>query len=311
MKYMTSPNAFAILCFTLIFCLLACGKEKELSKEEAFEQFMKKELHKKGKDQKVKAFMLSHYSFENSENLYYKGVSDDQNVSVFVEDENGDIVYSFRLVAEDEDYDYDDGFAVFLTKGDRESVNTENFSSNFRELAYFLFETDKEYTREVFESFSEYIQETMDLAKVNAKRYNLSVYSYGNLKSKFVIKREGTYGGKDKWYIKTKDGAKSAIYDYEGIPLQEFWNYEKDSYNPSVLDYDLTEYSWVGWGGNDATLQARSNCQDQLSAGKLNTQFVERCEGVVYPNCGKLHATNLLLKYKNEYYGIDQWFKIL
>ena len=79
---MTSPNAFAILCFTLIFCLLACGKEKELSKEEAFEQFVKKELHKKGKDQEVKAFMLSHYSFENSEQLYYKGVSDDQNVSV-------------------------------------------------------------------------------------------------------------------------------------------------------------------------------------------------------------------------------------
>lgn len=303
MKYMTSPNAFAILCFTLIFCLLACGKEKELSKEEAFEQFVNKELHKKGKDQEVKAFMLSHYSFKNSEELYYKGESDNQNASVFVEDKNGDIVYSFRLVAEDEDYDYDDGFAVFLTKGNRESVNTENFSSNFRELAYFLFETDKEYTREDFESFSEYIQETMDLAKVNAKRYNLSVYSYGNLKSKFVITREGTYGGKDKWYIKTKDGAKSAIYDYEGMPLQEFWNYEKAS---------PTEDAWVGWGGNnEVTLSARYSWQEQLSAGKLNTQFVERCEGVVYPNCGKPHATNLLLKYKNEFYGIDQWFKIL
>jgi len=297
---MISPNAFAILCFTLIFCLLACGKEKELSKEEAFEQFVKKELHKKGKDQKVKAFMLSHYSFKNSEELYYKGESDNQNVSVFVEDENGDIVYSFRLVAEDENYD--DGFAVFLTKGDRESVNTENFSSNFRKLAYFLFETDKEYTRDDFESFSEYIQETMDLAKVNAKRYNLSVYAFSNLKSKFVIKGEGTHYAKEKWYIKTKDGAKSAIYDYEGMPLQEFWNYEKAS---------PTEDAWVGWGGNDVTLQARFNYQEQLSAGKLNTQFVERCEGVVYPNCGKPHATNLLLKYKNEYYGIDQWFKIL
>jgi hypothetical protein len=95
------------------------------------------------------------------------------------------------------------------------------------------------------------------------------------------------------------------------MPLQEFWNYEKDSFDPAGLDYDLTEYSWVGWGGNDATLQARFNYQEQLSAGKLNTQFVERCEGVVYPNCGKPHATNLLLKYKNEYYGIDQWFKIL
>ena len=303
MKYMISPNAFAILCFTLIFCLLACGKEKELSKEEAFEQFVNKELHKKGKDQKVKAFMLSHYSFENSENLYYKGVSDNQNVSVFVEDENGDIVYSFRLVAEDEDYDYDDGFAVFLTKGDRESVNTENFSSNFRELAYFLFETDKEYTRDDFDSFSEYIQETMDLAKVNAKRYNLSIYSYSNLKSKFVIKREGTYGGKDKWYIKTKDGAKSAIYDYEGMPLQDFWNYEKDALTQ--------EDTWVTWPDNLATLKVIYNFQEELSAGKLNTQFVERCEGVVYPNCGKPHATNLFLKYKNEYYGIDQWFKIL
>ena len=303
MKYMISPNAFAILCFTLIFCLLACGKEKELSKEEAFEQFVKKELHKKGKDQKVKAFMLSHYSFKNSEELYYKGVSDNQNVSVFVQDENGDIVYSFRLVAEDEDYDYDDGFAVFLTKGDRESVNTENFNSNFRELAYFLFETDKEYTRDDFDSFSEYIQETMDLAKVNAKRYNLSVYSYGNLKSKFVIKREGTYCCKDKWYIKTKDGAKSAIYDYEGMPLQDFWNYEKDALTQ--------EDTWVTWPDNLATFKVRSICQEELSAGKLNTQFVERCEGVVYPNCGKPHATNLLLKYKNEYYGIDQWFKIL
>jgi len=298
---MISPNAFAILCFTLIFCLLACGKEKELSKEEAFEQFVKKELHKKGKDQKVKAFMLSHYSFKNSEELYYKGESDNQNVSVFVEDENGDILYSFRLVAEDEDYD--DGFAVFLTKGDRESVNTENFSSNFRKLAYFLFETDKEYTRDYFESFSEYIQETMDLAKVNAKRYNLSVYAFSNLKSKFVIKSEGTHYAKKKWYIKTKDGAKSAIYDYEGMPLQEFWNYEKAS---------PTEDTWVGWRGNfTATLKVRSNLKEQLSAGKLNTQFVERCEGVVYPNCGKPHATNLLLKYKNEYYGIDQWFKIL
>lgn len=293
---MTSPNAFTILCFTLIFCLLACGKEKELSKEEAFEQFVNKELHKGGKDQEVKAFMLSHYSFKNSEELYYKGESDNQNVSVFVEDENGDIVYSFRLVAEDEDYD--DGFAVFLTKGDRESVNTENFntenfSSNFRELAYFLFETDKEYTRDDFESFSEYIQETMDLAKVNAKRYNLSVYPYGNLKSKFVIKGEGTYGRKDKWYIKTKDGAKSAIYDYEGMPLQEFWNYEKAS---------PTEDTWVGLGSDEV---------DHFREAKLNTQFVERCEGVVYPNCGKPHATNLFLKYKNEFYGIDQWFKIL
>ena len=303
MKYMISPNAFAILCFTLIFCLLACGKEKELSKEEAFEQFVKKELHKKGKDQEVKAFMLSHYSFENSEQLYYKGVSDDQNVSVFVEDENGDILYSFRLVAEDEDYDYDGGFDVFLTKGNRESVNTENLNRNFRELAYFLFETDKEYTRDDFESFSEYIQETMDLAKVNAKRYNLSIYSYSNLKSKFVIKREGTYGGKDKWYIKTKDGVKSAIYDFEGIPLQEFWNYEKDS---------PTEDAWVGWERPfETTLVARYSLLNAFSAGKLNTQFIERCEGVVYPNCGKPHATNLLLKYKNEYYGIDQWFKIL
>ena len=301
MKYMTSPNAFAILCFTLIFCLLACGKEKELSKEEAFEQFVNKELHKKGKDQEVKAFMLSHYSFKNSENLYYKGVSDDQNVSVFVEDKNGDIVYSFRLVAEDEDYDYDDGFAVFLTKGNRESVNTENFSSNFRELAYFLFETDKEYTRDDFESFSEYIQETMDLAKVNAKRYNLSVYPYGNLKSKFVIKREGTYR-KDKWYIKTKDGAKSAIYDYEGMPLQVFWNYDKSS---------PIEDTWVGLGSDEVGQDARASCMHNFREAKLNTQFVERCEGVVYPNCGKPHATNLFLIYKNEYYGIDQWFKIL
>lgn len=298
---MTSPNAFAILCFALIFCLLACGKEKELSKEEAFEQFVNKELHKKGKDQEVKAFMLSHYSFKNSENLYYKGVSDDQNVSVFVEDKNGDIVYSFRLVAEDEDYDYDDGFAVFLTKGNRESVNTENFSSNFRELAYFLFETDKEYTRDDFESFSEYIQETMDLAKVNAKRYNLSVYSYGNLKSKFVITREGTYR-KDKWYIKTKDGAKSAIYDYEGMPLQEFWNYEKAS---------PTEDTWVGLGSDEVGQGARASCMHNFREAKLNTQFIERCEGVVYPNCGQPHATNLFLKYKNEFYGIDQWFKIL
>ena len=301
MKYMTSPNAFAILCFTLIFCLLACGKEKELSKEEAFEQFVKKELHKKGKDQEVKAFMLSHYSFKNSENLYYKGVSDDQNVSVFVEDENGDISYSFRLVAEDEDYDYDDGFAVFLTKGDRESVNTENFSSNFRKLAYFLFETYVENSREDFESFSEYIQETMDLAKVNAKRYNLSVYSYSNLKSKFVLKDDGTYR-RDKWFIKTKDGSTSEIYDFEGFPLQYFWHYYKSS---------PTEDTWARLGSNFATEIARKNSEEAFRQTKLNTQFIERCEGVVYPNCGQPHATNLFLKYKNEFYGIDQWFKIL
>ena len=79
----------------ILFFLASCSDDP--TKQEVFEEFVKEQLPGKGKDLRVKKFVLEHYNFLNEEELFNGDEYDTNHVCLFIKD-GKEFIYSFRLV---------------------------------------------------------------------------------------------------------------------------------------------------------------------------------------------------------------------
>ena len=276
----------------IIFCcvvFLGTGCSKELSKEEEFKEFVTSELNGPGKEKKVKKFILEHFSFANEGDLYFEGEYDTNNVCLFIENpEYSYTEYSFRLVKDNSDEGYSEGFKVYCTTGETD----EEFDNDFKKLAFFLYNSynkDKNHKTELYEHFE--IKKIINELKERIKVANINLVKRGFKKIDLSsISNRIDHNG----FLNLKGGLKSPILDASRhiIRISSDDLSEDDIYVGSIVRY-----------------MDENKFNDNLNNYK--TDFLEKCEGQQFENCNEPHSTNLFIYYKGTYYGIDQWEKFL
>lgn len=268
----------------ILFFLTSCTDDP--TKQDVFEDFVKEQLPGKGKDKKVQDFILKHYNFLNEEELFNGDEYDTNHVCLFLK--NGDdFNYSFRLVADREREgidDYEDGFTVYNTSGDLSEDELKPFQNNFRKLAYFLYDMNgklsvnsDELAVDDLNAYKVDLEERLVLANANLKHLG---FKEVNIPS--ILKRISLSEDKKQICCKIKEGKNELILNVEGYALN--WS----------LGYII----------------AQRNLGYSFHLKKLNTAFIENCDGVESDNCGLPHVTNLFINYKGVYYGIDKWNEI-
>ena len=268
----------------ILFFLASCTDDP--TKQEVFEDFVKEQLPGKGKDKKVQYFILKHYNFLNEEELFNGDEYDTNHVCLFLK--NGeDFKYSFRLVADREREgidDYEDGFTVYNTSGDLSEDELKPFQNNFRKLAYFLYDMNGKLSVNsdelAIDDLNAYIvdlEERLVLANANLKHLG---FKEVNIQS--ILKRINLSKDKQQICCKIKEGKNELILNVKGYAL-----------------------NW-----SDVDIEAQLSLGYSFHLKKLNTAFIENCDGVESDNCGLPHVTNLFINYKGVYYGIDKWNEI-
>ena len=267
----------------ILFFLASCTDDR--TKQEVFEDFVKEQLPGK-KDKKVQDFILKHYNFLNEEELFNGDEYDTNHVCLFLK--NGeDIKYSFRLVAKKKSEgvdNYDGGFSVYNTQGGLSEDELKPFQNNFRKLAYFLYDMNGKLSVNsdelAIDDLNAYIvdlEERLVLANANLKHLG---FKEVNIQS--ILKRISLSEDKKQICCKIKEGKNELIVNVNGNTL-----------NASLLE--IIDQKKQG---------------DSFHLKKLNTAFIENCDGVESDNCGLPHVTNLFINYKGVYYGIDKWNEI-
>ncbi len=282
----------------ILFLLASCSDDP--TKQEVFEDFVKEQLPGKGKDLRVQHFILNHYNFLNEEQLYNGEEYDTNHVCLFIKD-GQDFLYSFRLVAkrESEGIDnYDKGFRVYNTKGDLSEEDLKPFQKNFRKLAYYLYDQNAEHLKykphqEVLNKrdlklYKQDLKQRLVFANANLKRFGFKEVAIHLILNRISLSKD-----KKHIYLRIKENKNELILDVNGYSIDALIH-EDDKYNFTRTD-----------------LIVLYNTGAIHRLNKINTEFIENCDDVKSDNCGLPHVTNLFIKYKGVYYGIDKWNEIL
>jgi hypothetical protein len=283
----------------ILFFLASCSDDP--TKQEVFEEFVQEQLPGQGKDLRVKNFVLKHYNFLNEEELFNGDEYDTNHVCLFIKDGN-DFIYSFRLVAKRESEgidDYGNGYKVYNTKGGLSEDELKPFQKNFRKLAYFLFAKNAEQLKdkpqqEVLNKddlrlYKQDLKQRLVFANANLKRLGLK-----EVATQFIVNRISLSQDKKHIHLRTKENKNELILDVNGYSLESLVKYSLNNLDLSSVD-----------------LIVLNNSGGIFKLDKIKTEFIEKCEGVKSDNCGLPHVTNLFIKYKGVYYGIDKWNEIL
>jgi hypothetical protein len=303
-KNIKSRRMKSYYLLVISFCsilILGTSCSRELSKEEEFEEFVNSELNGPGKEQKVKKFILDHYSFSNREDLYFEGKYDTNHVCLFA-DYRYEYIVSFRMVKYDPEEDYSEGFKVYCTRGESKEV----YDNDFKKLAFFLYNENKNIKEEYGSTYPFSSVETMDsvflvmdreslvslkkrieVANLNLKKQGLKKVNY-----KLISKRIDRSG-----FLKLKNGKKSPILNASRLWMLEDEQIIKDFFKLSARE--------------DAAWRFMKNNNFNTNLDNYKTDFIEKCEDQKFENCNEPHSTNLFIHYKGTYYGIDQWEKFL
>jgi hypothetical protein len=261
----------------ILISLISCNKN--LTKQQAFESFVKDELSRNGKDLKVQKFILTHYNFINSEELYYGETFDTNHVSLFVKNKEDEIAYSFRVVgkANDDGVDnYDDGIVIYNTKG---NVNQDDF----RKLAYFLYAKNKELNELSLDDLNEFKISLLNRLKI--ANLNLMQRGFTKLNIEEFLHRINLSEDKRTFDVLLKNKKVGQIYHANQFAKTDKMKLIWDEI--SNIDFDLSKNKII------------------------RTNFLEKCETVKSNNCNSVHITNIFIKYNGVYYGIDKWKEIL
>jgi hypothetical protein len=286
----------------ILFLLASCSDDP--TKQQVFEDFVKEQLPGKGKDLRVQHFILNHYNFLNEEELFNGEEYDTNHVCLFIKD-GQDFLYSFRLVTtgKSEGIDnYGSDYKVYNTKGGISKDELKSFQNNFRKLAYFLYEKNSEHLK-----YKPH-QEVLNKADLNLYKQDLKqrlFFANANLKrlgfkeapTQLILKRISSSKDKKHIYLRIKENKNELILDVNGHSIEALIHYD-DKYN--FTDPELLAL--------EAALEARGAIH---KLKHIKTEFIEDCDGVKSDNCGLPHVTNLFIKYKGVYYGIDKWNEIL
>jgi hypothetical protein len=304
-KNIKSRRMKSYYLLVISFCsvlILGTSCSRELSKEEEFEEFVNSELNGPGKEQKVKKFILDHYSFSNQEDLYFEGKYDTNHVCVFIEFplDREIFSYSFRLVKSNPEEDYSEGFKVYCTAGESKEV----YDNDFKKLAFFLYNENKKIKEQFGSSYPFSSVETMDSVflvmdreslvslKKRIEVANLNLIKQGLKKVNYaLISKRIDHSG----FLKLKNGKKSPILN--ALRLLSWENIGKDVFESVTYVEAATRYM--------------KNNNFNTNLDNYKTDFIEKCEDQKFENCNEPHSTNLFIHYKGTYYGIDQWEKFL
>ena len=282
----------------ILFFLASCSDDP--TKQEVFEEFVKEQLPGQGKDLRVQHFVLKHYNFLNEEELFNGEEYDTNHVCLYIKDGN-DFIYSFRLVAKRESEgidDYGNGFEVYNTIGGLSEDELKPFQKNFRKLAYFLYDKNAERLKEKpqqeilnkddLKVYKQDLKQRLVFANANLKRLGLKEVAI-----QFLLNRISLSKDKKHIYLRIKENKNELILDVNGHSIEALiYSVDKFNYTPQ----------------DEADLYNRGAI---YKLKKIKTEFIEKCDGVESDNCGLPHITNLFIKYKGVYYGIDKWNEIL
>jgi hypothetical protein len=277
------------LLFSLIVIFLFTSCTGNLSKQQEFEEFVNGQFSDSKKDNKIKKFVLSHYSFANSEGLYFGEQYDTNNVSLFVAP---DFQYlSFRLVKKDKDDDYDDGYKVYCTKGDISDSLLKVFENDFHQFATFLWEKQILINQVNLTSKQKLTpQEGQEIAVRLSKRFdyvnaNLRAQQLDTVNVNKVISKLCDYVILEAVRIRLKDGSESYIYQADG----SFFHSHTD---PDMLNA-LARIEFSNW--------------HNILSGQFESDFIQKCDHQEFRNCNKAHSLNLFILFKGKLYGVDKW----
>jgi hypothetical protein len=282
----------------ILFLLASCSDDP--TKQEVFEDFVKEQLPGKGKDLRVQHFILNHYNFLNEEELFNGEEYDTNHVCLFIKD-GQDFLYSFRLVTtgKSEGIDnYGSDYKVYNTKGGISKDELKSFQNNFRKLAYFLYEKNAEHLK--YQPHQEVLnKDDLKLYKQDLKQRlvfanaNLKRLGFKEVSTQLILNRTSLSKDKKHIYLRIKENKNELILDVNGHSIEALIYYaDKFNYSPEDL----------------ADLYNRGAI---YKLKHIKTEFIENCDGVKSDNCGLPHVTNLFIKYKGVYYGIDKWNEIL
>jgi hypothetical protein len=282
----------------ILFFLASCSDDP--TKQEVFEEFVKEQLPGQGKDLRVKNFVLKHYNFLNEEELFNGDEYDTNHVCLFIKD-GKEFIYSFRLVSEtgsDGIDNYIGGYKVYNTIGGLSEDELKPFQKNFRKLAYFLYDKNAERLKDYpqqeilnkddLKVYKQDLKQRLVIANANLKRLGLKEVAI-----QFLLNRISLTKNKKHIYLRTKDNKNQPILDANGHSIEAL------IYSVRKFNYSAEELADLYNRGAIYILT------------KIKTEFIEKCDGVESDNCGLPHITNLFIKYKGVYYGIDKWNEIL
>ena len=265
-----------------------------LSKQQEFEEFVNGQFGESKKDKKIKKFVLSHFSFSNSEGLYFGEEYDTNNVKLFVANEFHDIYFSFRIVKKDKDQVYEDGYKIYCTRGDVSDSLLKIFENDFYQFATFLWE-EQNLVNKRFSSKEELNPILkQDITSRLSKRFefinaNLRAQQLDSVNEDKVFSKICDYTIHEAVRIRLKDGSDSFIYQADGRFLHS--RYDPDKLN--ALE----------------TIEQRN--LNKIFSGQFESDFIQKCDHQEYKNCSKAHSLNLFILYKGKLYGVDKWKDIL
>lgn len=282
----------------ILFFLASCSDDP--TKQEGFEEFVKEQLPGKGKDLSVQHFILKHYNFLNEEELFNGEEYDTNHVCLYIKDGN-DFIYSFRLVGKRQSEgidDYGNGYEVYNTIGGLSEDELKPFQKNFRKLAYFLFDKNAEQLKDKpqqeilnkddLKVYKQDLKQRLVFANTNLKRLGLKEVAIQSILKRITLSKD-----KKHRYLRIKENKNELILDVNGHSIEALiYSADKFNFSPQDLD-DLYNRGAI------------------YKLKKIKTEFIEKCDGVKSDNCGLPHVTNLFIKYKGVYYGIDKWNEIL
>lgn len=282
----------------ILFLLASCSDDP--TKQQVFEDFVKEQLPGKGKDLRVQHFILNHYNFLNEEELFNGEEYDTNHVCLFIKD-GQDFLYSFRLVTtgKSEGIDnYGSDYKVYNNKGGVSKDELKSFQNNFRKLAYFLYEKNAEHLKyqphqEVLDKddlklYKQDLKQRLVFANANLKRLG-----FKEAPTQLILKRISLSKDKKHIYLRIKENKNELIHDVNGFSID------------ALIHHDYK----YNFSNTDLIVLNNTGAIHQLK--KIKTEFIENCDGVQSDNCGLPHVTNLFIKYKGVYYGIDKWNEIL